>query len=483
MNDYIQPYFETTPHKIYLQGVKYYLGKEVDQNYEKAFELFKIAANKAHVKAMVFLGICYKEGYGTPKNDINAFQIWKRAASFGNSYAELYLGDCYKNGIGTSKNDKFSIGCYNRATAKLEKKTQTEKKLFNEGLHAFIKENYKLAFNSFRSAVKRKFVPAYWYLGRCYLEGKGVIMDVNKSISVFKNGAKRGDKQSCYTLGVLYRNGIEVKPIPTLSFYYFNMGANLGHTDSMLESGLALFKGWGCIENRKFAQNYLSQFENSNFDTEDIKRMCLTKMTTYWEDCVYKPDSLNCIPLGMCYMYGHGVKKSPEKADFCFRIALKNKDRLEPDILTSIGHFWIKGKRLPIDEKEGENCLLDAIKKNSLSALFRLAKYYKEKKRFAERFKLLKEGIKTNDPVIIYKYAKCYEKGLGTIKNKLFYIHYCDLSQRNMQNSQNLNLSFCYFKTMDEALEEIKRAGEHFDHPIYNDTGYAAKIIFNLIRH
>ena len=131
-------------------GHKYFDGKEVDRNYEKALFWYHKAANSGDESAIMMLGLCYENGLGTPVNNTYA-QTWynkiqkgetalsigmkyyegevevnygkaitwfKKAIDMGEDSAYPYLAICYKEGLGVdSPNEKISQELFNKASS------------------------------------------------------------------------------------------------------------------------------------------------------------------------------------------------------------------------------------------------------------------------------------------------------------------------------------------------------------------------------
>ncbi|CAB4417129.1 unnamed protein product [Rhizophagus irregularis] len=53
------------------------------KNEEKAFKLYKVAANKGLFISINDLGYCYQHGIGTEKDEVKAFELYREAAEKG----------------------------------------------------------------------------------------------------------------------------------------------------------------------------------------------------------------------------------------------------------------------------------------------------------------------------------------------------------------------------------------------------------------
>jgi len=91
---------------IYFQvGLNYYLSEDVDQNFEKAFELFKICADNDLPPAKHMLGEMYYYGIFVKQNYVKAFKWCEAAANQNNSMAAYSVGLMCFDGLGL-KNER-----------------------------------------------------------------------------------------------------------------------------------------------------------------------------------------------------------------------------------------------------------------------------------------------------------------------------------------------------------------------------------------
>ena len=73
----------------------YQQGEGVEINYQKAFDLFKKAANLNHVAAYEMIGECYLHGWGIEQNINEAKQWFRKGAEKENSDCQVALADIY----------------------------------------------------------------------------------------------------------------------------------------------------------------------------------------------------------------------------------------------------------------------------------------------------------------------------------------------------------------------------------------------------
>lgn len=79
----------------YRLGVRYYVGLDAPQDYEKALRWFRSAAERGHAGAQLNLGLMLDDGYGAavPRQPREAFIWLSLSAEAGNADARERLGD------------------------------------------------------------------------------------------------------------------------------------------------------------------------------------------------------------------------------------------------------------------------------------------------------------------------------------------------------------------------------------------------------
>lgn len=107
---------------------RYLLGNGVSQDYDKAFGLFRRAADSGNAMGQNGLGVCFFEGRGVKKDVAEALKWFRLAAGQGFAKACLNLAEAYKNGDGVKRDPTAALayallaagigdpGAYDRAT-------------------------------------------------------------------------------------------------------------------------------------------------------------------------------------------------------------------------------------------------------------------------------------------------------------------------------------------------------------------------------
>ena len=85
----------------------------------KEFEYYKKASELGEVKAIVYVGIAYKQGYVVKRNYEVAFNHFKKAFELKDEYlASYYLAECYELGQGVEKDENAAVLYYTMGAEK-----------------------------------------------------------------------------------------------------------------------------------------------------------------------------------------------------------------------------------------------------------------------------------------------------------------------------------------------------------------------------
>ena len=87
----------------------------MSRDFDKAVELFKLAATKGEPEAYFSLGDCYYFGLGVEQSYEDAFALYQISAELGVADAQYYLGWCYYYGEGVEKDEEMGMMWADRA--------------------------------------------------------------------------------------------------------------------------------------------------------------------------------------------------------------------------------------------------------------------------------------------------------------------------------------------------------------------------------
>lgn len=112
-------------------GIIYYFGDLGEQNYSKAFEFFKNAAEYHDVTAYYYLGLSYQNGHGTDIDQVKGAEYISKAAQLNMSHAQFALAEAYETGLGVQQDLYEAVHWYaHAANAGLEEAAEAFNRLY-----------------------------------------------------------------------------------------------------------------------------------------------------------------------------------------------------------------------------------------------------------------------------------------------------------------------------------------------------------------
>ncbi len=103
---------------LFNLGVKYDLGKEFKQDFQKAIKYYEQSASIGNAKALNNLGVLYDHGEGVEQNYIKAKNYYEKAIEQGSVIALFNLGELYYYGKGVTQDLNVARSCYEQAATK-----------------------------------------------------------------------------------------------------------------------------------------------------------------------------------------------------------------------------------------------------------------------------------------------------------------------------------------------------------------------------
>lgn len=190
-------------------GYMYLYGDEsthVDQNYDKAFHYYELAAAQKDNVAINNLGSLYYSGIGTPRNVLKAVQMFTQAAELGNAESMVNLAFIYISGQGDLYQPQEAIRLFEKASA-----AQNPTADFMLG-YAYYKgyivpKNYRQAFELIKRAASAGYDDAMLVLSSMYMEGQGTPQNYGNGVKVLNMAVAQGNVPAMMQLGYILANG------------------------------------------------------------------------------------------------------------------------------------------------------------------------------------------------------------------------------------------------------------------------------------
>ncbi|CAB4440457.1 unnamed protein product [Rhizophagus irregularis] len=183
---------QNNSNSVFLLGIFNHFGIEINVDEQKAFELYKNAANSGNASGIDSLGYCYETGIGSSIDIQRAFELYQKAANSESTSGIVSLGYCYDNGIGTNV-DK-------------QKAFELNQKAANLG-------NARGISN----------------LGTCYYYGTGTSIDYQKAFELYQKAANLENSGAQCNLAIMYEYGKGVKKNINQAIYWYTKSAEQGY--------------------------------------------------------------------------------------------------------------------------------------------------------------------------------------------------------------------------------------------------------------
>ncbi len=280
-------------------------GKSVEKNESEMVSWLKEASKHGDADAEFLLAQCYEAGRGVSKDVKVAFELYRSAATRGHVKACSLLGIRFINST-DKKERKEAFSWLEKATVGGDIDATTRIGIcYYEG--EGVKTNMKKAFPLFLKAAKAGDVEAQFRLGCCYCDGDGVLANVKEGLLWIETAAERGHVNAQVVLGACYKNGICAEKDPYQSFKWYKKAANMKNEMAMMRVAEAYLAGSGVAKNEREAARWFQsviEVDSKEPATKTIREKCQ-------------------IALGRLYLRGKGLGKDEDKAVTLFRDAAK----------------------------------------------------------------------------------------------------------------------------------------------------------------
>ncbi len=446
-------------------AINYILGRGIEKNTAKAYELLKKAQPYGDKDALNILNEYFDENgkyLGYEEDSEETVREYERKAQQGNLEAMDYMGDYYRR----HDNDEQAKYWYKRSAARNDnyamyqlglmdfgKENSESRQWFSKAMQEIDKGNnmikkdedlgnfYSILAMYFHQAAtlgderNKKWTVEYYTksanlnnaaamnsLGKLYYEGDCVAQNYNTAVNWFQKAVNKGNVEAIGHLGYCYRCGLGVNYDYQRAYELFNKAIDKGDTYSMIQMG--------------FMYEYGEYVEKS------------TKEANHWYikavDVIDKDENLFFLidfdtlgilynNLGYNYYAGEGIEKDDEKA---FQLLKKSAnvynnmygmvnlaqmyldaDHILPDTVDyNLAAYSMANDYLYPNHKTAFELLEKADKKGSATARDNLGYYYRFgkycKQNYKKAFEYFEKSAKhNNDAYGMFQLGLMYDFG------------------------------------------------------------------------
>lgn len=247
---------QTAKKPDYLQyriGKLFSFGYGVEQDYMQAAVWYEKAVAEGNPFAAYSLGSLYRRGQGVTQDDEKAFSLYRLAAeheSKPNAYAMYELGRMYQGGIGTApdkdKSKEWYAAAY-KGFLSIEQNMADDKLYYRIGQMNLTgtgtERDLSKAKEYFEKAAALDNADALYGLGRLYLNKDFAESDTQKALDYLITAAHKGNSYAQYTLGKLFLKGEAVKQNVDYALRWLEEAVRQDNTDAQCLLGKALLQG------------------------------------------------------------------------------------------------------------------------------------------------------------------------------------------------------------------------------------------------
>ncbi len=178
-------------------------------------------------------GMKFYSGDGVDTDYDQAFDYWHTAAESNYPDAQHGLGILYHKGRGTQKNVPLAIDFFKKAAAQGHKDSfyQIGTIYFNgdEG----VAQDSKKAFEYFSGGAKAGDLNCMFALGMMHYQGAGTEKDYAAAMKMWQTAAEKGHAEAQYNLGTMYEGGTGTAKNLETAKYWYEKAANKKHAGAM----------------------------------------------------------------------------------------------------------------------------------------------------------------------------------------------------------------------------------------------------------
>ena len=194
----------------------------------KEVNWYEKAAEKGNIDGLYNWGYCYHCGIGVNKNIRKAAELYRKAAKRDYLLAMVRLGDIF------TFDDAYKVVNASEARKWYEKAANSGSGEAMQGLGTMfdlgkgVKKNERAAFTWYKKAVDAGYVPAMVDLGNMYEEGRYVAKNYVEAARLYKIAVDNGNTMAMRLIGRMYYNGDGVSKNKDLALQWMQRSANAG---------------------------------------------------------------------------------------------------------------------------------------------------------------------------------------------------------------------------------------------------------------
>lgn len=327
---------------FYNLGWYYFEGISTQTNYAEAEKCFLevIRKNPQFMSAYQGLSRIYdKGGFGVDVNYSKAFEMYSKASELGDLISTFSMGSYYERGLVGGKPDfTKSLQCYLKAKDYWEARIKPAGLIANKIAEFYlygkgVDIDLDLAISYYKESIRLGFFESYMNLATAYHE-KG---DFRNSFQSLLSGYENGIMYVCNNLGDAYYYGRGTEQSYEKAYEMFKKGSDSNPICKYRQSEM-LRRGEGVEQDNEMAYKLLEEAAIAGFARAQYRLGCdlyegilIPRNYSKAVDLLAKAlqdkyliDEIRgdiCRKLSICYRFGRGVEADEQQADEYNRLA------------------------------------------------------------------------------------------------------------------------------------------------------------------
>ncbi len=226
----IAPAPDTEP--LFADALAAYHGNGVPQDFTRAMELARKAADHNHAGAINLIGVMYLNGSGVAPDATEAAYHYRRAADLGDVSAMVNLADCYLHGIGVDVSLPRAREWYEKAASDGDAYAQYNLSAIYQSGAEGIEPDPVLARKWMKLAAENGDPDAPFYYGHFLEYGIGGPEDPAGAIAWYQKAVELDDTNGFAAMGRMHYYGEYTTEDLELAWYYLSIAAARDHVEA-----------------------------------------------------------------------------------------------------------------------------------------------------------------------------------------------------------------------------------------------------------
>ncbi|WP_417834397.1 tetratricopeptide repeat protein [Thalassospira xiamenensis] len=222
----------TDTEQLFADALAAYYGDGMPQDFPRAMELARKAADQNHAGAINLIGVMYLNGSGVAPDATEAAYHYRRAADLGDVSAMVNLADCYLHGIGVDVSLPRAREWYEKAASDGDAYAQYNLSAIYQSGAEGIEPDPVLARKWMKLAAENGDPDAPYYYGHFLEYGIGGPEDPAGAIVWYQKAVELDDTNGFAAMGRMHYYGEYTTEDLELAWYYLSIAAARDHVEA-----------------------------------------------------------------------------------------------------------------------------------------------------------------------------------------------------------------------------------------------------------